>query len=874
MDDDVNTMRNLMHVFSAGNSGTSDYGYGAGAGWGNITGGHKQGKNVIAVGNVNMYDQINASSSRGPAYDGRIKPEVVAQGTNVYSTVDPNTYVLMSGTSMACPSVAGVLAQLTHGYKLRNNGDLPPSIVLKTALMNTADDLGQPGPDFIYGYGRVNAKRANKLISSGNYYVDTIIQSATRPKQINVPGGTKQLRVMLYWHDTVAAVNASKALVNNLDLYVAHSSGSYLPWVLNHAANATTLNAAATRGIDDINNMEQVTIDNPTPGNWTINVLGKVVPAVTPGAAGLEYAVAYEFVRDTVEITYPIGGEAFTPNETVIVRWDAYKPNGSYNVELSDNGGSNYTTIATNIPDSITYFAWTVPSNATPSSNYRIRINQGGRLSASQNFSIIDIPTNIRVNWVCADSMEVECDTVRGAMGYTVSVLDGNYMKQIGSSTSNKIIVKGYTFVNDGWFSINAVTPQGGNGRRALAQTYPAAFYQCPVYEDLEIVEIIKPTADEISNCFSSGTVLSDSLIVKVRNNGNVAETDIEFEYTVNGTTNVFIYNDTIPRYDSAIIVISNSINFVGNARNNISVYIPGLDRDMTNNFMSTTKFVGNATTIRPPYVYNFDNLVKCDVTTVCGYEACNTGLDWFNYTEVGKTAWYVNNGPTPTRAATTLTGPLNDYNKQDSTGKYLYIESSNCDTNSASLMSPCIDLTNVTGDVSFRVAYHMHVADTAAELSLHVLSNNVWTKLRSIKGTQFDLWHVLNETLNPYKGQVIQLRIDAKYNDSGYNDIAIDDIRLNLVNASIEDAELNDQNLIVTPNPSNGVYALNVYNVKGQLDIQITDISGKLISQKSLNIERDGISVPLDIKGFADGVYLLKVSNDNSSWNKKLIKQ
>ena len=52
VDTQINLIPSLLHVFSCGNSGTSNCGYGAGSGWGNITGGHKQGKNVIATANV------------------------------------------------------------------------------------------------------------------------------------------------------------------------------------------------------------------------------------------------------------------------------------------------------------------------------------------------------------------------------------------------------------------------------------------------------------------------------------------------------------------------------------------------------------------------------------------------------------------------------------------------------------------------------------------------------------------------------------------------------------------------------------------------------------------------------------------------------
>ena len=67
-----------------------------------FTGGHKAGKNVVCVGNLTSTDGLANSSSRGPAEDGRIKPDVCAKGTGVYSTIDVNSYAYKTGTSMSC----------------------------------------------------------------------------------------------------------------------------------------------------------------------------------------------------------------------------------------------------------------------------------------------------------------------------------------------------------------------------------------------------------------------------------------------------------------------------------------------------------------------------------------------------------------------------------------------------------------------------------------------------------------------------------------------------------------------------------------------------------------------------------------------------
>ncbi|MBL4666835.1 MAG: S8 family serine peptidase, partial [Sneathiella sp.] len=92
LDQQVRLMPELIHVFSAGNSNGSGS-TPAGSQWFNITGGHKVGKNTMTCANLTENDVISGSSSRGPAEDGRIKPDISAVGTSVWSTNDPNNYV-------------------------------------------------------------------------------------------------------------------------------------------------------------------------------------------------------------------------------------------------------------------------------------------------------------------------------------------------------------------------------------------------------------------------------------------------------------------------------------------------------------------------------------------------------------------------------------------------------------------------------------------------------------------------------------------------------------------------------------------------------------------------------------------------------------
>lgn len=477
LDMQTRTMPTLIHVFSAGNSGTSDCGYGAGSGWGNITGGHKQGKNVIAVGNLTSTDGLASSSSRGPAADGRIKPDVCAVGTNVNSTMDPNSYQLLSGTSMACPGVAGTMAQLYHAYKSLNGNQNPPSSLMKAIIMNSADDLGNAGPDFRYGYGRINGLRAVKYIEDGRFISGTISQNGNNTHNITVPANTAQLRVMLYWHDYEGAVNANPALVNNLNMVVTDpSSASFNPWVLNSAPNATTLNQAATRQVDNLNNVEQVTIDNPQAGVYTVSVSGATVPQ-----GPQQYYIVYEFVEDKITVIYPNGGEGIAQSVNETIRWDAFGSTGNFTVELSTDNGATWFTLSSTVPGTQRYYSWTPASSLTTNGQSLIRVSRNSISDVSDGkFSIIRIPTGLNVDTACPTAFYLKWNAVTGATGYEVSMLGQKYMDSVGVTTNTGYWFTGISSTNTYWVSVRALGPTNARGRRAIAeQKTPGTWGSC-----------------------------------------------------------------------------------------------------------------------------------------------------------------------------------------------------------------------------------------------------------------------------------------------------------------------------------------------------------------------------------------------------------
>lgn len=237
-------------------------------------------KNILAVGSIvdnGTFNDISSFSSRGPAKDGRVKPDVVARGSNVLSSTPPNIYGRSSGTSMAAPVVTGVAALLVEQWRKTFNGATPTPAQLKALIIAGTDDMGNPGPDYTFGFGLVNAKRSVDAIIADAGNGDRIRNlSFTGPNQSVATNmlltQAQNVRVVLNWADPPIAFLggddiAQKALVNDLDVKVIAPDGTtHLPWVLNKAAFRDN----ATRGVNTIDNTEMVEIANAPAGLYQI----------------------------------------------------------------------------------------------------------------------------------------------------------------------------------------------------------------------------------------------------------------------------------------------------------------------------------------------------------------------------------------------------------------------------------------------------------------------------------------------------------------------------------------------------------------------------------------------------------------------------
>ncbi len=247
-------------------------------------------KNIMTVGAVNdltgSYNgpgavSMTSFSSWGPTDDGRIKPDIVANGRFLKScgTDNPSDYSRKNGTSMSAPNAAGSMLLLQEHYFNLNNKQMRAA-TLKSLVIHTAEEAGvAQGPDYKYGWGLMNTKKAAQHIndsSGGDFMLEKQLQNQdTFTFTVNA-SPQKELSATLSWNDPAAQSPSkqvdptTKMLVNDLNLRIRKKNGSkvYKPYVL----DTTQLNAGAQRGDNSRDNVEQVVVQQPKTSTYVVEV--------------------------------------------------------------------------------------------------------------------------------------------------------------------------------------------------------------------------------------------------------------------------------------------------------------------------------------------------------------------------------------------------------------------------------------------------------------------------------------------------------------------------------------------------------------------------------------------------------------------------
>jgi hypothetical protein len=447
----------LLHVFSAGNSGGSN---GTGIytglpGRANLTGNFKQSKNTLAVTGVDSLGRPLPLSSRGPAYDGRLKPELAAYGED--------------GSSGAAALVSGTALLVQDAYR-QQQGGMAPAALIKAVLINSARDIGPAGIDFITGYGSLQAVAAVQTIRQGRYALMALTGSqgeATLP--LNIPAAVHQLKLTLSWTDPASAPNAARALVNDLDLELVNNATGerWRPWVLSSHPHEDSLSRLPQRGRDSLNTMEQITLSLPSPGAYTI----RVTPAHLQ-TASQPFALAWQLDSvDAFRFTFPAGGTALRGGQTALVRWQGTRQDSGI-IELSLNGGPwresagpvslQAEALAISLPDTLAQ------------GRLRMRFPNG---SQQESGPFVTSPLlTLQTGFNCTDSFQLYWPGRAGAT-YQLYRFDGVRMRPFLQTGDTSVVLNKQTHSSIHY----AVAPLAGSltGFRSYTVSYPSQGAGC-----------------------------------------------------------------------------------------------------------------------------------------------------------------------------------------------------------------------------------------------------------------------------------------------------------------------------------------------------------------------------------------------------------
>ena len=771
----------MTGLWSAGNE-AGDNCSPVGPPYGTMSVGYQRAKNQITVASAQRNNNISGFSSRGPTPDGRLKPDITGLGSGVYSTTDNpvnNSYTVKSGTSMSCPGVAGGVATMYEGYRYHYNGDDPLASTVKAILLNTALDLGNPGPDFTFGYGKANFYRAHKVIEAGTFIVDTI-SSGTNTHIISVPSGNvTEVRVTLCWTDTVGNPNASKILVNDLDLEVQQGATTYQPWVLDPTWNISNLTANAVRARDSLNNVEQVTYTAVGSGDITISVDANSV--VTSQQV---YSIAYEFVMDSMVLINPAGGESYQPGTQVMISWVAGTNAATFGLEYSLDSGATWQTISSSLNSTRRDRLWNMPLTTTNKGLLRLT-RAGDTVVIPKTFSIIGEALNLTAVASCPDStVTLAWDSVHNVSHYVVYKYNAGAMDSIGMATDTFFVAdKADYSSNDEWY---AVAPILGNsiGVRSDAYNKPKGIFNCNLTDDIDIVTMSSPSSYGMPDCYPTSNV---PVSINLRNHGSNDAFNFVVSYSLNGGAAIAdTVKDTIPPGAEYLHEFQNSgINMQALTNYDFEFLVDyDLDRNPLNDTLRIRTRLVSSTQYSIPYLNNFEGFSACGTSSNCGQTLCNLNDGWNNLSNlhIDDHDWRVTSGPSPS----TGTGPNQDFLPGNATGQYLYLEaSSGCDSSEAILLSPCLYIDTSASQPTIEYAYHM-LGSNMGKLNVDLITEagEIINVVPEVSGNQGANWVVQQIDMLAYKGQVVTLRFKGKTGNSYESDLALD--YFNLFDAAV----------------------------------------------------------------------------------------
>ena len=275
------------------------------------------GKNVVSVGGIRHYntqslsdDAWNNAGSRGPAEDGRIKPDLSYWYDSIFTTATGSTYTSnFGGTSAATPESAGhfgLFFQMWHENAFGTNPggatvfeSRPRSSLARAVVINTADQYPFQGGQadlkrVTQGWGRPDVQRMYELRDRMFFVNETevLTELESRSWQLEVPAGEPELRATMVYTDLPGTTSSSQHRINDVTLKVTSPGGDVYWGNYLMKTNMFTQLGGAPNNKDTV---ENVWVENPEPGLWTVEVSADEINAdarpETPGVDDVDFSL-------------------------------------------------------------------------------------------------------------------------------------------------------------------------------------------------------------------------------------------------------------------------------------------------------------------------------------------------------------------------------------------------------------------------------------------------------------------------------------------------------------------------------------------------------------------------------------------------------
>lgn len=279
----------------------------------------------------------------------------------------------------------------------------------------------------------------------------------------------------LVWHDAPSSPDAPTALVNDLDLRLQHtaSGASWLPWVLNPYPHPDSLHQTATRQPDHLNNVEQVTLQQPDAGTYEVQVQGFAVPQ-----GPQLYSIAYEYTSG-LTWSYPSQGSSLKAGHSNRLRWSGVG-NGTGELAYKWSGSNDWVPISDNIDLRQPYVDWLAPDTLAL---VQLRLSTNGQTLLSPEF-ILAPTTQAAVTLNCGTKVLLQWPQVKHASSYQLYRLDGLYLQPLLTTADTVAVLPKTGQTAGAYFSVAPVV-SGVAGERSDAVTFNPQEERCYIYSFL-----------------------------------------------------------------------------------------------------------------------------------------------------------------------------------------------------------------------------------------------------------------------------------------------------------------------------------------------------------------------------------------------------